>query len=703
MRKKHTIKEPIATAAIHLQSGDVVAPCYTHHAGDLAIFPAKPDIYTVKRGRHKKAYLMLYAGFDIETTNVITEEYKRAFMYIWQFAICDKNEGFVYLGRTWEDFEDLIKRLQDFYKLNEALRFIIWDANFGFEFQFIRKHFEWSEGEFDFFAKEERKPLLATTGNIEFREALSISGGSLAQLAKDYTVTQKLKGDLDYKIPRNSKTPLSPKELQYCINDVVILVEFSEFIFFKYIIPNKKCPLTKTGLLRQEVKDELVNTAPSLDAYMGMIQSAYPDEMTYKVWFRYLFRGGFVHSNFSLTNKILTNCRAFDITSSYPARMFLSYFPVTPFKKVKFQPEYLKKYCCFMVVKFYNIRTTTYHSIESLHKVIEGDEIKTDNGRVYKAKYMKVMLTELDFDTYRKYYKWDKCVISQCHIAKRGRLPKFIRGVLARHYIKKAQLKAQGLNDTPEYAIVKSGVNAAFGLTVTRLSLDKVAYTSEGWATQEVALDFTHEKEKQFLLPQWGIYVAAAGRHELLSMVYEITQKCGNVVAYCDTDSIKCLPHPELDGIISTYNERIASELKAAGLTQKEFADLGFFDDEAKGHTITRFKTLGAKRYLTEIDGSKIKATIAGLPKATILHQKDKDGNLIDAFTLFDVEGMEILAENSDKITTFYNDEYTACYVDGELMEEESSVALYDIPFSMHTERDYYNMLFDESLLRRKL
>ena len=687
----------ITTTEIHLASGTIKAPVLTYNRSK-AVFPAKVPVFMAQpKGKHKKGYYKLYCGFDIETTNVITNDAKKAFMYIWQFAIASDKEGFVYIGRTWAEFVDLINQLNEFYQTDETRKIIIFDANFGFEFQFIRYLLNWKNDDYAFFAKEERKPLLATVGNIEFREALSITGGGLAQLAKEYTTTQKLVGDLDYTIQRNNKSKLDLTELQYCINDVVILAEFSDFIFRAYIIPSHRVPLTKTGLLRAEVKEELAKQCKRIEDYKAAIKTAFPTETEYKMYFRYLFRGGYVHSNFTLTNQILKGCRAFDITSSYPARMNLSYYPVTPFVPEEFNTEALKTKCCIMIAEFYNIRNTTFHSIESGHKVIEGEEIKLDNGRVYRAKRMRVMLTELDLVNYCNYYLWDDMKIISFKTAKRGKLPRFIRDVLNRHYKKKAALKAQGLNDTPEYAIVKSGVNSAFGLMVTRISLDKVIFKDGQWMLDPVPLDYNKEIEGQFLLPQWGIYVAAAARHELLNMVWEIERVCGNIVIYCDTDSIKCLDHPKLDGIIEGYNLQIEKQLKKVQLTDPAFADLGFFDDEAKGHIITRFKTLGAKRYLTEYDNKKIKATIAGLPKATILKQG------VDPFKLFDVDGMEIAAENSGKLTTCYNDTYTCAWVAGEFMEEQSSVALYEIPFTMFTDKEYYNLLFDPAMMRSKL
>lgn len=685
-------------ATIHGE--EIPGAAYLVSYGDSLKYPADgSDKRAIIRhkGRNKLAYLPLYMGFDIETTNYIDGDNKHAYMYIWQYAIATNKEIAVYLGRTWDDFVYLWDSIVEHYGICKSVRAICWDANMGFEYQFLRRHVEWSQDEYSFFAKEERKPLLATyREGMELREALTISGGSLAQLAKDYCATQKLVGDLDYDILRNDKTELTDKEYDYCINDVVILAEFSAFIFEKYIRNDKKVPLTKTGILRSETKEECNRTVKDKKAYHNMILQCYPDERMYSIWFRWLFRGGFVHANWSLANMILTDIIPLDITSSYPARMNLSYMPVSPFKQVKFNPEYLQTHCCIMIVDLWEVVATTQHSIESGYKVIESKEMKLDNGRVYKAEYIRVMLTELDWENYQYFYSWKSFKVQYFAVAKRGKLPAFIRRVLNRHYLRKSQLKAEGLNDTPEYAIVKSMVNSTYGLTVTRLCLDKVWCDGETWSTDPVALEYFREVDKQILLPQWGIWIAASARHELLQMVKRITERCGNIVAYCDTDSIKCINHPEVLQIIKEYNEDIARQLKSAGLTDPAFADLGMFDDERKGHTVTRFKTLGAKRYITEYDGSKVKVTIAGLPKDTLLKYSE------DPFEAFRAEGMEIEADLSGKLTTRYNDEEHSDIIAGRRMHELSSVCLYDIPFSMITEDSYYQMLIDGARSERQ-
>ena len=678
------------------------APVCLYRRGLPLMLPERPAVFMCKnKGKQRHGYLKAYCGFDIETTNIISEDRKRAYMYIWQCCIATDTDAVVYLGRTWDDFLGLLEGLRKKWDVSPTEALIMWDANLGFEFQFLRNHLVWDQEEWCFFAKEERQPLLASWKGIQFRECLSISGGSLAQLAKDYTTTQKLVGDLDYSILRNSKTELSREEYGYCINDVVILAEWSKYVFESWLKHDKKVPLTKTGLLRSEVNHELKRSCKDIIGYKRMIHDAYPDEATYKMWFEYLFRGGYVHANAMLANRVLRDMEMHDITSSYPEVINSAYCPgrfraVEPADYKRLIDE--DKMCLIMLVDFYQIRNTCSHSIESYSKCIIAEGYHLDNGRIYEAEHITVMLTELDFKTYQKFYRWKDCIIRKMWAAPRMRFPGFLRRVLNRHYKHKAELKKQGLSGTPEYAIAKSGVNSAYGLCVTRLALDKVEYRNgEGWVLADVKLDYQKEVDKQVLLPQWGIWVAAHARYRLLSQVWLITQRCGDVVVYCDTDSIKALQHPLLKSCYDEFNKAIEERHNAIGLTDPDFYDLGMFDDERGKHTVTRFKTLGAKRYMVEMDGKEVKATIAGFPKKAIKSMG------VDPFDAFKATGMYVQPEDSMKLTTAYIDEPSGDWVDGEWMEELSSVALYQIPFSMITDKDYYSLLIEAQEGRKSL
>lgn len=668
-----------------------------------------PTAKAIKLKHNKKEfeYYKLYAGYDIETTQIDDSDKHFAFMYHWQFAIASDSSGMIFTGRTWQSYIHFIYLITEFYNLSAEKRIIVWDANLGYEFQYIRKLFDWDPE--DFFAREERHPMKCRSGGIEYHEALTISGGSLGQLAKDFTKTQKLKGDLDFKVLRNSRTPLTKEELHYCENDVIILAEWSKKIFDDYIIPDKRIPLTKTGLLRAECRrmlSDLIGYANAIQ-YRKLIMEAFPDEATYTKWFKYLFRGGYVHSNILLTGYTIEEADGYDITSSYPAGMNLfNEYPQEAFKQVDYDPEYLKTHCCIFTATFKNIKRKYAHSIESKSKAIEIAGSKKmpliiDNGRIAQAAHLKVMLTNLDFEIYKMFYQWDGVpIIEDFQISKKGPFPLFVRKSLNQHYKIKAALKQSGKSKTPEYSIEKQKVNSYFGMCITRIELDKITYDNESddWQVQEKELDFAEELKSQFLLPSWGIFITAVSRWNLLRVVWEITEAIGDGsgengagVIYCDTDSIKVYdPEGKTKEIIDKYNEDIKQRLKKVKLTDPLFFDLGCFDFE--GH-YKRFKTLGAKRYLTEEidkDGQAvIKATIAGLPKAAILNYTG------DPFEKFNLDGMLIDAELSLKLGISYHDEPTDYEINGEMMHEESSAALFDMRFKMTLDKIYHTLVVE--------
>lgn len=636
------------------------------------------DLVNIKGGRKPINYLLLYSGFDIETTNMPST--KHAYMYIWQLALNDM----VLLGRTWDELTLVIRILEEYNNLCSSKRIIIWIANLSFEFQFIRKRFNFTR----IFAKEQRNPLYAIIDDcIELRDPLPISGGSLAQLAKDYTKTQKLVGDLDYRIIRNSKTIVKGVELQYCINDVVILKEWSEFVFKTYIIPQKYIPLTKTAILRRKVKDK----APK--GVSDAIVVCMPSEKLYHLMMKYLFRGGYVHANICNTDIILHDVTSLDLTSSYPAQMNHGYYPMGKIYRInnidsETFTKLIEKECCMMVITFFDITSTTNHSIESSSKCIELVNPIVDNGRVASADKMTVFINEIDYSLYCMFYTWDRMDIQVFYHTIRGRLPMYILDVLNEEYYNKAILKQSGKKNTTEYAIAKSNVNSAYGMTVTRMVEREITYSDDEWGYDDSNFCYYDEVQKLVLLPQWGIYVTSHARFALLSNVYKISCNSSGAiddVVYDDTDSIKLLNYDKHKHIIDDYNANIIAKNKKL-FSDPIFYDLGTFDNEG---TYDRFKTLGAKRYISEKNG-EIEQTIAGLPKNILSEYCER--NKVNAFDFF-TSGMTLDVMFSGKLTTAYNEAPHSEDVGGVVMSELSSVCLYNIPFRMSLDKYYIEMI----------
>lgn len=206
----------------------------------------------------QETFFNIPAGFDIETSSFYNEkDLKTAIMYEWTFGIGwvanDSFQTMITYGRTWRQFEvflDAVALILDLNPVNRRL--VVYIHNFPYEWQFIRKRFNWNK----VFFLDERKPVYAIADNgIEFRCSLKLSGKSLANTAKDLTKYQaeKMVGDLDYNLIRHPETPLTATELGYCYNDVkVILCYIMEKIEQEGDIT--RIPLTKTGYVRRYCK-----------------------------------------------------------------------------------------------------------------------------------------------------------------------------------------------------------------------------------------------------------------------------------------------------------------------------------------------------------------------------------------------------------------------------------------------------------------
>ena len=139
----------------HADDGNV----YDYQHKDDFLTEIQSGFYTVKRKRkHKEEinYINLPCSFDIETTSykTVTGE-KVGFMYIWMFGI----SGISIYGRTWDEFLDLMSDIEKIFKLSHDYRLVCFSHNLAFEFQFIRKMFDWDE----VFSINQRTPIYAVT------------------------------------------------------------------------------------------------------------------------------------------------------------------------------------------------------------------------------------------------------------------------------------------------------------------------------------------------------------------------------------------------------------------------------------------------------------------------------------------------------------------------------------------------------------
>lgn len=666
--------------------------------------PSLVEIYKDRR----RNYLRIGAGFDIETTNVVKshiDEYGKtiydkvaAFAYHFQIIV----EKSVLLVRTWGDCTKALENLNEYARRHCGIM-IIWVANLGFEFQFIRKRIPIQ----NVFARETRQPIYFKSYNLEFRDCLRLTNSNLAYLAKNYCDTPKLVGDLDYSKPRNSKTPLTQEEENYCINDVVILSEFAQYCYTNFIDKGTSIPYTSTGIVRQMIKNRVHADESKRKSIEGFISRAYiPTKQKYMIDMTYLFRGGFTHANAYNANRILHNVYGVDLRSSYPAVMLQAYYPMSPFVQCRLETdgkyitdEKLDTKCCIFIARFTNIRAKTHHTLESKTKIIlppdkekrkmELSKMQFDNGRLYKAESVTVFLTELDYQNYLRFYEWDCIEVSYARAAARGKLPEYLLQPLRELYKHKDKLKAEGADDkhsplNAEYKITKARINSFFGMCCTRLMFINPDYntTKEVWENVDSHKTLVQLKRGAFLSPYWGIYITAHARNRLCKVITDIDpDKEHNSVIYYDTDSIYFLGAENMR-YIDSFNESINS-------LNTDFDFLGCFDmiDEKP---YLDFKTIGAKRYLKRKASGEISATIAGLNGDNFVKRFGEK-----SFEKFSISGFDVNAEYTDKNTCFYVDDETTEIIDGEEMTEKSCAVISPIGFRVKHLKDYEQIILD--------
>ena len=656
---------------------------------------------------HKVHYLNIPISFDIETSSFYEGIAKKAIMYIWT---CNVN-GTTFIGRTWNQFKQLLDIISEVFGLIKYnKRCLIYVHNLEYEFQFMRKWFDWH----DIFADDKRQPLYAVTkGGIEFRCSYRLSGYSLAKLADElrYYKTQKMVGDLDYSLIRHTNTPLTDKELKYCTQDTQVVVCYIQ----EEIDKNgdiAHIPYTKTGYVRRYCQDECLAIHKQNDdvsrlkglKYRDIIQSLTLTYDQYKMC-KAGFQGGFTHANINYVNETLHDVGSIDFTSSYPFTMMAQYFPMSSPREVEVRDIkdlefYLASYCCLFEVQFINLRplTTIENPISSSRcSYLEGYHI--NNGRVIDAKILETTITELDFDIYRNFYTWDGIKIGKFLVFYRGYLPTNLVKCLVKFYKDKTTLKGvKGKEE--EYLQGKAMLNSAYGMAVTDIVRDDLEYHQEMYAdewqvgseTPVSQLNRYNKNPSRFLYYPWGVWVTAHARHNLFKGIMAF----GSDYVYSDTDSIKAINMDRHQDFIKNYNLHVREQLEKAadyhGIPMSDFEPetikgekklIGVWDYEG---TYDKFKTLGAKRYLVQ-KGNDIEFTVAGVNKKAIkeymLETYGLDG-VFDAFT----RSLDIPAGRTGKLTHTYIDrEWQGEVVDylGEKFPyfEKSSIHLEPAPFKI--------------------
>lgn len=678
---------------------------------DTVIELVKPFLQITKGKR--TSYYDIPAAFDIETTSFSIHTEKQATMYEWSFAIY----GICIIGRTWKEFVDMMNRLSSSLKLSNKLRLICYAHNLSFEFQWFRKWLDIVK----VFAIETRKPIYAITSiGIEFRCSFLLSGYSLETLGNNlhhYDI-RKLAGDLDYSLPRHSRTPLTQTEIDYCINDVKVVNAYIMELIEEYGTITA-IPLTKTGFVRNYCRKECYENEYNKFAqlhYHDIMSSLTLEPEEYEQLKR-AFQGGFTHANPFYSDKTLFDITSYDFTSSYPYVLVSEQFPMGAGELIEIKSadeleKNLRLYCCLFDVEIFDLQSEIfYENYLSVSRCWNVETPVVNNGRLVKAEHLCTTVTEQDYRIIKKFYKWKTIRIANFRRYRKDYLPtEFIRAVL-NLYADKTKLKGvKGME--AEYLNAKERCNALYGMSVTDICREEIIYRDREWQ-EPVKPDIARELLKynkgygRTTFYAWGVWVTAYARRNLFTGIIE----CGGDYVYADTDSIKIRNAEKHRPYIEKYNQIVMGKLRAAmehhGLPFELVSPktvkgvektLGVWDFD--GH-YTRFKTIGAKRYMVQYaDTLEVSITVSGLNKQICVPYickgwyYDLDGtehnSPFDKFT----NNLYVPPEFTGKLTHTYIDyqqtgtltDYLG--VDGEY-NERSSVHLEASDYSLSLAREY--------------
>lgn len=646
--------------------------------------------------------------FDIEATSFYNvENEKRATMYAWVFGL----NGRCIRGRTWAEFLTTIDELVKFYNLSVDKRLIIYVHNLSYEFQWFKSYFEWEK----VFSLDTRKPIYAITKNgIEFRCSYLLSGYSLKVLGDNLTKykVSKMVGDLDYNLIRHSNTPLTEKEWGYILNDgLVVMAHIQEEI--ERLGDITKLPLTKTGYVRDLCKEKCLqgDNRWSYNKLMRALQLS-PD--TYHQLKR-TYTGGFTHANICYVNRIISGVHSFDFSSSYPAVMLSEKYPMSsPIPTIIRDEEHfiscLNAYCCMFDCTFHNIRSkVSFENYISISRCIKSENFIINNGRVVEADMIKISITEQDFWIIKEMYAWDSIEVENFNRFYKDYLPKDLILTILELYKDKTELK--GVEEKiVEYLVSKGMINAVYGMCVTDPCRDEIIYDKDIWSTEkaniENLIDKYNRNNQRVLYYPWGVWVTAYARRNLFTGILEFKDD----YIYSDTDSIKVVNIENHKQYIEDYNRKVTEKINkcldyydidismATPKTIKGIPKpMGVWDYEGM---YQRFKTLGAKRYMTETNG-EISITIAGVNKsAGIKYLKYKYGDNTNIFNNF-VENLEFpshydnngIDENgSGKLCHTYIDGA----IEGELIDYLGNKNNYQELSVVHMENTDYTLSLDD-------
>ena len=625
-------------------------------------------------------YKDILTAFDIETTRIV--EIEQSVMYIWQWAF---GPDTVVIGRTWDDFtafKDMIVEA-----LGPTEKLLVYVHNLSFEFQFLKGIYSFADK--DVFALDNRKVLRCEMdGKIEFRCSYLQTNMSLSEFTDKMGAEHaKLSGiEFDYSKIRYPWTPLSDREMQYCVNDVVGLVEAMSIQMAHDKDNYYTVPMTSTGYCRRDAKKAM------RQVYHGWLTDQLPTLHLYQMC-REAFRGGNTHGSRFFAGTIVKKVHSIDRSSSYPDVLINCKYPVGRFYEIgaiseeRYRELLRHNRAILSRISFTGIRLKEYSwpcpylSKDKCRSIIGG---AFDNGRILEADYLETTITDVDFKIIEAEYEWDRVEFTDVAYTYYGYLPEPFREVIIDYYRRKTALK--GVFDRElDYYRSKAKLNSLYGMCAQdpcKVPIHLTGNMLEYEEDPDIEGILMKDNRRRQLPPyQVGVWCTAWARAELEEGIRKVYETEGAFFIYTDTDSIKYTGSVDF----GDYNQERIRRSFVTGA----FADdpkgcrhyMGVFEDEG---TARRFVQLGAKKYCYEDEAGKLHLTVAGVVKRSGAEELEKHGGLKafkPSFIFSDSGGVEAVYNDFPQISSYE--------VDGHVLPITSNIVLRPSTYTLGITNEY--------------
>ena len=643
----------------------------------------------------KRHYVGITTAFDIETT--LIDDIQQSVMYIWQWQF---GTDYTVIGRTWDEFLDLQDRIKSVLPTDSWL--VVYVHNLSYEFQFLKGIYQFVPD--DIFAVASRKLIKCDMwGVFEFRCSYKLTNMSLKQFTSRMRVEHtKLSGEeFDYSVKRYPWTPIEGEELEYCVNDVLGLVEAIQALMERDGDTLQTIPLTSTGYVRRNAK-----RAMREGIHHNFVYSILPDFETYKA-LREAFRGGNTHANRYYAGDIVENVHSADRSSSYPAVMCNCEFPMTEFVPIlpkDLNKDYIAR--CITIrhkalllrigIKDLKLRDPFWgcpylskDKCRNIHKAIDTE----DNGRILEAEYLETTVTDIDLKIIMEEYT-GQIIFLQGWYSSYKKLPEPLINEVVKYYKDKTELKGVKGQEI-FYDKAKVLLNSLYGMMAQDPVKHSLIFRQFGdWDEDDTPDEelLGKSNRRAFLAYQWGVWVTAHSRDALERGIRLVQETENAEFIYCDTDSVKYTGTVDWSGYnrdrISECCESGSMAIDPSGVTHY----MGVFETEDNpetGYAYKYFKTLGAKKYAyVEKEGEGVHCTIAGVNKKKGGSELDKHGGLsafAEGFVFREAGGTQAVYNDSPAVSKVV--------IDGKELAITSNVAILPSEYTLGITGEYERII----------